>query len=231
MHILELPTSDVTYAIGDIHGRLDLLERALGLIWAHAGARTFQIVCLGDYVDRGPESRGVIDCLMREQTRSALTCLKGNHEAMLLEAVDEGEWSFWLENGGTETIDSYGRQPPPNEHLKWLRRLPVCVRDADRLFVHAGFRPGVALEDQDEEACIWIRGKFLNAYSQELPGHVVHGHTPSHSDKLAMEEPERLPHRTNLDTGACWTGVMAVGVFEPGRPEPTEVFRVRLGDR
>lgn len=227
MRPIDLPPSDVTYAIGDIHGRLDLLERAFELIWAHAGTRAFQIVCLGDYVDRGPDSRGVIDFLMREHERSALTCLKGNHEAMLLEAVEEGEWTHWLDNGGAETIDSYGRQPPPHEHLKWLRRLPVCARDPDRLYVHAGFRPGVALDDQDEEACIWIRGKFLNAYAEELPGHVVHGHTPSHTDKLEMEEPELLAHRTNLDTGACWTGLLAVGVFEPGRAQPVEVFSVR----
>lgn len=227
MRVLDLPLTDLTYAIGDIHGRLDLLQRAFDLIWAHAGARDFQIVCLGDYVDRGPDSRGVIDFLIREQARSALTCLLGNHEAMLLEAVDEGEWSQWLENGGEETVASYGHAAPPAEHLKWLRRLPVCARDPDRFYVHAGFRPRLDMADQDEDACLWIRGKFLNADADELPGHVVHGHTPSHTDKPEMEEPESLPHRTNLDTGACWTGVLAVGVFEPGRAQPVEVLRVR----
>lgn len=227
MHIVDLPETDLTFAIGDVHGRLDLLERAFGLIWAHAGARTFQIVCLGDYIDRGPDSRGVIDFLIQEQPRAPLTCLKGNHEAMLLAAVEEGEWTTWLHNGGEETMASYRGERPPPEHLRWLRRLPVCARDADRLYVHAGFRPGVPLADQEEEACVWIRHKFLIADAHELPGHVVHGHTPVHIDKLAMEQPECLPHRTNLDTGACWTDVLGVGVFEPGRPEPVEVLSVR----
>lgn len=226
MRILDLPKTDLTYAIGDIHGRLDLLEGAFELIRAHAGARSFQIVCLGDYVDRGPDSRGVVDVLMREADRTNLTCLKGNHEAMLLEAVEEGEWSSWLVNGGEQTMTSYDGEIPA-EHVEWLRRLPVCARDADRFYVHAGFRPGVALADQEEAVCIWIRGRFLDADADELPGHVVHGHTPSHIDKLDMERPERLPHRTNLDTGACWTGVLAIGVFETGQAMPVTVLNVR----
>ena len=226
MRILDLPATQLTYAIGDIHGRLDLLERAFDLIRTHAGKQSFQVVCLGDYVDRGPDSRGVVDFLMRETDRTTLTCLKGNHEAMLLEAVEEGEWSGWLNNGGAETMASYNGEIPP-EHVKWLRRLPACARDADRFYVHAGFRPGVALADQEEAVCIWIRGRFLDADAGELPGHIVHGHTPYHIDKLDMERPERLPHRTNLDTGACWTGVLSLGVFEPGQAMPTEMLNVR----
>ncbi len=226
MRILDLPETALTYAIGDIHGRLDLIVRAFDLIWAHAGTRSFQVVCLGDYIDRGPDSRGVIHFLMREQARTALTCLKGNHEDMMLDAIEAGEWSFWLDNGGEETWSSYlGDVPEP--HLAWLRALPVCARDADRLYVHAGFMPGLDLADQDEDACLWIRGRFLNAEASELPGHVVHGHTPQHSDKPEMRFPELLPHRTNLDTGACWTGVLAIGVFEPGRARPFEVLPVR----
>lgn len=226
MRIHDLPRTELTYAIGDIHGRLDLLERAFDLIWAHAGSRGFQIVCLGDYVDRGPDSRGVVEFLMREADCAPLTCLRGNHEAMLLEAVEEGEWSGWLHNGGRETLASYDGEVPAR-HLGWLRDLPGCARDADRFYVHAGFRPGVALADQEEAVCIWIRGRFLDANAADLPGHVVHGHTPYHIDKLDMERPERLPHRTNLDTGACWTGVLSVGVFQPGRPEPSDVLQVR----
>lgn len=226
MRILDLPRTERTYAIGDIHGRLDLLEGAFALIRTHAGGRGFQVVCLGDYVDRGPDSRGVVDFLMREADRTALTCLKGNHEAMLLDAVEQGEWSRWLPNGGEATMASYGIEIP-DAHVQWLRGLPVCARDGDRLYVHAGFRPGVALADQEEAVCMWIRGLFLDADADELPGHVVHGHTPSHPDKLDLAEPERLPHRTNLDTGACWSGVLGVGVFEPGKAEPVEVLRVR----
>jgi serine/threonine protein phosphatase 1 len=228
MRIVDLPATDLTYAIGDIHGRLDLLERAFDLIDAHAGMRRFQVVCLGDYVDRGPDSRGVIDVLRRKAAGPRLTCLKGNHETMMLEALEEGEWSVWLDNGGDETLASYP-DGVPAEHLDWLRDLPICARDADRLYVHAGFMPGASLADQGEEACLWIRGRFLNAEADDLPGHVVHGHTPKHPGKLDMAQPERLPHRTNLDTGACWTGVLSIGVFEPGQAEPVEVFAVRSG--
>lgn len=226
MRIVDLPQTDLSYAIGDAHGCLALLERAFDLIWAHAGTRSFQVICLGDYVDRGPDSRGVVDFLIREQDRTALTCLKGNHEAMMLEAFEEGEWSMWLDNGGVETWGSYLGDVPA-AHLDWLRRLPVLARDADRLYVHAGLMPRLDLSDQDEDTCLWIRGRFLRADAAELPGHVVHGHTPQHTDKLDMAEPERLPHRTNLDTGACWTGVLGVGVFEPGQAEPVEVLLVR----
>ena len=186
------------------------------------------LITLGDHIDRGPHSRAAIEHIMGPPPRGFRRfSLLGNHEAMLIEAVDEGEWTPWLQNGGEETVASYDHARPPVEHLKWLRRLPVCARDADRFYVHAGFRPGVAIVDQDEEACLWIRGKFLNADGRELPGHVVHGHTPVHTDKPEMDQPERLPHRTNLDTGACWTGVLGVGLFEPGRAEPIEILRVR----
>jgi serine/threonine protein phosphatase 1 len=226
MRIVDLPKTHLTYAIGDIHGRLDLLERAFDLMDAYAGARSFQVVCLGDYVDRGPDSQGVIDFLRRKAAHMTLTCLKGNHEAMLLEAFDEGEWTFWLENGGSETLASYP-DGMTAEHLDWMRDLPICARDADRLYVHAGFMPGAGLADQDEDVCLWIRGRFLSADLDELPGHVVHGHTPQHADKPEMAAPERLPHRTNLDTGAVWTGVLSVGVFEPGRAPPAAVLGVR----
>ncbi len=216
----------LTYAIGDIHGRLDLLRQAALKIAAHAGGRAHRIVCLGDYVDRGPDSRGVIEFLMRETAAGRCICLKGNHEAMMLEALRGQQMAFWLRNGGEETLASYGGEVP-RAHLDWLETLPVTLVEADRIYVHAGLRPGRPLAEQDEDSCLWIRERFLRAPAADLPGHVVHGHTPHHADKPAPELPERLAHRTNLDTGAFATGVLVVGVFEADRPGgPIELIEV-----
>ena len=102
--------SDLTYAVGDVHGRLDLLERAFDRMAAHAGGRPHRVIMLGDVVDRGPESAGVIDFLLRRQARADIVCLKGNHEAMMLGALagDEVALRSWLANGGVETLRSYG---------------------------------------------------------------------------------------------------------------------------
>jgi serine/threonine protein phosphatase 1 len=212
-----LPT--FTFAIGDIHGRLDLLDKAQGAIAAHAGEAQHQVICLGDYVDRGPDSKGVVETLMELAAGSSWICLKGNHEDMMIEALrGRGGLRHWLFNGGGETLDSYGGEGAvPAAHLSWLEALPLYYRDAQRLFVHAGVAPGVALEDQDPEAFLWIRDAFLAAPARALPCHVVHGHTPQWRGKPDMRRPERLAHRTNLDTGAVWTGILSVGVFDDGR--------------
>jgi len=217
----------LTYAIGDIHGRLDLLERAAMTIAGHAAGRDYRVICLGDYVDRGPDSRGVIAFLMRETRLGRFVCLKGNHEAMMLEALRGPYMGLWLRNGGEETMASYNGRPQ-DDHLDWLDGLPIMQTEADRIYVHAGLRPGRPLEAQDEESCLWIRERFLRAGADELPGHVVHGHTPYHAGKREPAQPERLPHRTNLDTGAYATGVLVVGVFDPEIPGgPLDLIRVQ----
>lgn len=226
MRPIQLPDTDIVYAIGDIHGRLDLLEQAADMIDAHAGGRSHTVVCLGDYVDRGPDSQGVIEFLIRWDRKGGLVCLKGNHEAMLLDGFGE-ERAFWLGNGGEATLASYGGEIP-REHLIWMQDLPVIARDAHRIYVHAGLMPRLELAEQDEDTCLWIRERFLWAPASALPAHVVHGHTPRHGRKEQPEVPERLAHRTNLDTGAWWTGVLAVGVFDANTPGgPTEILPVR----
>jgi serine/threonine protein phosphatase 1 len=228
----------LTYAVGDIHGRLDLLMRAIEAVEAHGKGHHFRIVMLGDYIDRGPDSRGVIEFLIANATRLKMVCLKGNHEAMMVEAIKSADaklQAHWLRYGGLETMKSYGwtwRRTPdfsivPREHLEWMAARPVTTRDRERIFVHAGLEPEKELHRQDEAACLWIREKFLEANLDKVGLHVVHGHTPEWSRKTRPAEPELLAHRTNLDTGAYYTGVLAVGVFADGAPGgPVELLRI-----
>jgi len=229
----------LTYAVGDIHGRLDLLVKAINAIEAHGAGHQIRIIMLGDYVDRGPDSRGVVEYLIASARRLEMICLKGNHEAMMADAIGSGDpksLSMWIQYGGLETMKSYGwtwRRTPdfsiiPREHLEWMAGLPVSARDGDRVFVHAGLDPDKALDRQDEAVCLWIRDRFLEASLEKVGAHVVHGHTPEWSEKTEAAAPELLAHRTNLDTGAYFTGVLAIGVFAEESPGgPVEVLTVR----
>jgi serine/threonine protein phosphatase 1 len=219
-------TQKLTYAIGDIHGRLDLLLAAAGEIAAHRRGREALVVCLGDYVDRGPASRGVIDFLMRAEAEENWICLIGNHEELMIDAHETGDMDHWFSNGGQETLASYEGDVLP-EHLEWLKGLSWMCTDDHRAFVHAGVMPGEPLEAQDERTCRWIRERFLRAEADELPCHIVHGHTPYHALKPNGSEPELLAHRTNLDTHAYSSGVLTVGVFDPDIPGgPVEVLSI-----
>jgi len=218
------------YAVGDIHGRLDLLLAAFGRIEAHAGTEAARIVCLGDYIDRGPESRGVVERLMAGPRRAGdrLDCLMGNHEDMLLHcAAGGGNTPLWLQNGGDATMASYQRAagrrltPPelPAAHLDWMRRLPLSLETERQVFVHAGLRPGLPIAEQSDHDKLWIREPFLEI-DHDFGKHVVHGHTPS-------RRPELRPFRTNLDTGAFHTGVLSIGVFDADRLDrPVEILQV-----
>jgi serine/threonine protein phosphatase 1 len=212
----------LTFAVGDVHGRFDLLERAADAITSYAAGRPSRVIMLGDYVDRGPDSRAVIEWLMERTAdpEASIICLKGNHESMMAAACGHGvliDW--WCENGGDATLRNYP-DGVPREHVAWLEALPLMARDEHRAFVHAGLMPGFPPDEQDEEACLWIRERFLRA-GDDWGVHVVHGHTPIWDCKPDPSKPELLAHRTNLDTGAFHTGVLTVGVFdheEPGGP-------------
>ncbi|WP_158914554.1 metallophosphoesterase family protein [Caulobacter sp. S45] len=229
----------LTYVVGDIHGRYDLLCQAVERINQHAGGRSGRVVFLGDYVDRGPQSSKVIDSLMVAQRLSAAVCLKGNHEDMMLRAFlgDADEAIYWIHAGGEATLRSYGSQSGlmaamhlvPPTHLDWLRALPTILEDEHRIYVHAGLDPSKPADDQDEHTLLWIRERFLRADPADFAGrkHIVHGHTPEWEGKREAAEPELLAHRTNLDTGAFWTGVLTVGVFDALQPGgPVDVLRV-----
>jgi serine/threonine protein phosphatase 1 len=224
--------------VGDIHGRLDLLLSAVEGISDHVGYAPFRLVCLGDYVDRGPDSRGVIDFLMALQRRWPVVCLKGNHEELMLEAVGDprgGRLDRWLDYGGEQTLASYdlGRDSDlsagiPAEHLRWLASLPSTTGDGRRVYVHAGLMPGAPIHRQKDETFLWIRERFLAARPSEFEAHVVHGHTPRWAGKPDPAAPELLEHRTNLDTGAYATGVLTVGVFDADTPGgPVELITIR----
>jgi serine/threonine protein phosphatase 1 len=231
-------TSPRTYAVGDVHGRLDLLRAAIETISDHVGDRTFRVVFLGDYVDRGPDSRGVVEHLIELQREWPVVCLKGNHEELMLHAVTRhrgGSLRRWLEYGGLQTLASYGLTPDddlaekiPAGHLRWMASLPRSTGDGHRVYVHAGLLPRTPFHRQSEETFLWIRERFLQARDRDFDVHIVHGHTPTWDGKPDPAEPELLSHRTNIDTGAFATGVLTIAVFEAERPGgPVEVLKVR----
>ncbi len=232
------PAGSVVYAIGDVHGCLGRLLALEAMIRADAARRAAGrrvMVLLGDYVDRGPDTRGVLGHLCAPPPPGfERACLAGNHEQLMLGFVDDpAEAGPWLANGGGATLASYGvrgadwlraapaasvlrareelRAALPAAHLAFLRGLRRMHREGDYLFVHAGIRPGIAPEDQDEDDLLWIRQPFLSSNSDHGCV-VVHGHS-------IVEEPEIHPSRIAIDTGAYATGVLTALALEGERVE------------
>jgi serine/threonine protein phosphatase 1 len=214
-----VPPGERVYAVGDIHGRLDLLDRLLDMIAEYETARpcaNSSVIFLGDYIDRGANSREVIERLL-QGIPGGLTAhfLRGNHEAIMLRCL-EGPALFgnWAANGGLATLRSYGvhasfaadartvlgelRHVLPEAHLGFLRGLKMTMEVGDYFFVHAGVRPGVPLANQAEEDCLFIREKFLK-HRDSFGKIVVHGHTP-------VSEPEVFENRIGIDTGSFFSG-------------------------
>jgi serine/threonine protein phosphatase 1 len=213
----------LTFAVGDIHGCIDELRSLLDSCRKTAADAEYDLVLLGDYVDRGPASREVVDYIMREQSKGQLRlrCLRGNHDSMLSLAADcsrtDADLVQWWANGGEATLDSYGVGDPsdlPADHLQWLRSLPFFLHENGRFFVHAGVRPGVSLHTQSEHDMLWIREPFL---SSELwhGALIVHGHTPT-----VHGAPDARANRVNLDTGACFGGPLTAAAFSPDKLSP-----------
>jgi serine/threonine protein phosphatase 1 len=203
------------YSIGDVHGCLDKLSELVRRCYDDAAGQPLRYVFLGDYVDRGPDSRGVVQFLMEfQRARGGQDIfLKGNHEDLMLAAADSEFFEErWLANGGTETLESYDLSSAaeiPVDHLNWLRQLPLFFDDGQRFFVHAGVHPDRPLDQQDEDDLLWIRKPFL-ASEKDYGRLVVHGHTP-----LAGGLPHLRVNRLNLDTGAVFGGPLTAAVFEP----------------
>ena len=122
----------LVYAVGDIHGRFDLLLKAEEAILEHLGDNEGLVIFLGDYVDRGPDSSKVVEYLM-----SKTICLKGNHEDLMVSALESGNYGLWVANGGNATLESYGWDIPKS-HIEWMKNLPLMVTDGHRIYVHAG---------------------------------------------------------------------------------------------
>jgi serine/threonine protein phosphatase 1 len=187
---------------------------------AHRGEREFRLVCLGDYVDRGGQSREVVDLLIEAQAQAPdrIVCLKGNHEEMLLAAAHGGDAEAWLYNGGNTTLTSYAIERAADitpAHLQWFDALPLAITDEHRFFVHAGVRPGVPLQQQSTNDLLWIREPFLSD-PREHGLYVVHGHTP-----IRSRVPELRRNRLNLDTGAYFGGPLTAAVFDESTAGPT----------
>ena len=227
------PPDTVIYAIGDIHGRLDLLAAIHDRVVADARQRSAQnrlVVYLGDYVSRGEDSRRVVDRVLEwlPEGFERIT-LKGNHEDLLLRflAGEPDVGQHWFDYGGHETLASYGvaiadRQARdeasvaalrncfetalPQSHLDFFRSLPASHRAGDYYFVHGGVRPGVPLAEQNEHDCMWIRKSFLDS-DADHGAVVVHGHS-------IFKAPVVRHNRIGIDTGAYRSGVLTCLVLD-----------------
>lgn len=226
--VAAIPPGERVYALGDIHGRLDLLTPLIAAIEADDGARgstETTVVLLGDLVDRGPDSAGVIAAVRRWSETQRIVVLAGNHEEMLLRAHEDGaQMDAFLRYGGFETLVSYGVDPTvlahadpavawhlmraavPETDLQFLRDLPNTVVIGDYLFVHAGIRPGMPLDSQHSDDLRWIREPFLS-HSGDHGYVVVHGHTIG-------EDADIRPNRIGIDTGAYRTGRLTALALE-----------------
>lgn len=218
------------YAIGDVHGCLGHLEMLHDLIaqdLAVRPAKDWRVVHVGDYVDRGPDSAGVVDCLI--QLRAAdrrNVCLLGNHDQMFSASLQgETRWlSLWLEHGGIETLASYGltredleraimdgrdlTEKIPRVHLDFLDGLGHFAHYGDYFFAHAGIDPDHPLDDQDPHDLMWIRDPFLRD-DRDHGAVVIHGHTPVRRIEVRL-------NRIGIDTGACFGGPLSCLVLEDG---------------
>lgn len=233
-----LPDGVRIYAIGDVHGRVDLLDQVFSRIDAHLLAhpvsRPLQIL-VGDYIDRGPASREVLDRLIDRSKSHEMVFLKGNHESFIFEFLRHPatlrEWSMM---GGRETLMSYGLKPPlnadaatqtelsialgaalPKSHRMFLGSLQSSFTCGGFFFAHAGVKPRVPLTKQREEDLLWIRDDFL-LYEEDFGKIVVHGHTP-------VREVDIRPNRINIDTGAYATGLLSCVVIEGSNIAPLEL--------
>lgn len=217
------------YVVSDIHGRSDLLDDAFARIdadRARAPAPESVEVFLGDYIDRGPDSKGVLDRLVARRRERRLVTLAGNHEQVLLNVLKRpDQLDFWARNGGFETLMSYGITVPtridvnaaeplvaalaqalPDPHRDFLQSLEDSFSCGGYFFAHAGVRPGVPLDQQSRQDLLWIRNEFLESH-QDFGAVVVHGHTP-------VQQVEFRPNRINIDTGAYITNMLSCLVLE-----------------
>lgn len=216
------------YAIGDVHGCIEPLEAVHEWIEADLKAsppEDYRIIHVGDYMDRGPDSRGVLDFLIeRSAGDGRLVNLLGNHDLMfaLARTPDSRMRRIWIGNGGVETLDSYDltldqfldmlssgegvSSRIPDEHFAFIEDLPASIRFGDYIFVHAGIKPGVPLDRQSPDDLLWIREPFLRD-GREHEGVIVHGHTP-------VRRVDVRANRIGIDTGAVFGGHLTCLVLD-----------------
>jgi serine/threonine protein phosphatase 1 len=190
--------------VSDIHGEGHRLLQALKAADYEPG--NDRLFLLGDYIDRGTDSKVTVDIVRRLVADGAIA-LRGNHDTMPgIVRRDTGYFEWWVRNGGKSTIDSYGGKMPPDDVIDWLESLPLYHEEPDYILVHAGLEPGVPLAEQAEEALLWIREEFLNGYTGKR---VIFGHTPTMNLHQTWE-PWVQVDKTGIDTGAAYDGKLTV---------------------
>ena len=227
-----IPDGVRIYAISDIHGHVDLLDNVFVRLDRHLAKYPIKRpihVFLGDYIDRGPTSRSVIDRLIERSSNHESVFLKGNHEELLIEFLKNPlVLDQWRHFGALETLVSYGLKPAaqitpklrdqlamelaavlPASHNAFFSQLQSSYECGEYFFAHAGVRPGVALDQQNERDLLWIREEFLE-HKEKFDKIIVHGHSP-------VSKLEILPNRINIDTGAYATGLLTCLMIEDGR--------------
>ena len=211
---------EFTFVVSDIHGRVDLLQKCITAIESYSDSG--KVIFTGDYIDRGPNSKEVLDLLITGPTKEGWTWefIRGNHEDLLLDAFKGINQELWIMNGGNATLDSYGDGNFDLIPFEWLENLPRLLWDDLRVYVHAGVDETVPLEEQDPNVTQWAR--YRKGDNIGYNGrHVVHGHTPQ------KHGPELYEKRTNLDTGGVFTGNMVVGVFNNKVGKPIDLLYVK----
>lgn len=218
-----------TYALSDIHGCLDKLQRLVARCEADAKTERARFAFLGDYIDRGPDSRGVVEYLIafqRSRPSDVICCLCGNHEDLALAAIDDpDEIAQWtVHNNGDKTLRSYGVSQPselPAQHVDWMRALATHHDDGLRFFVHAGIDPSRPLNRQDRHDLLWMREPFLSD-PRDHGRFIVHGHTP-----VRGGQPDLRKNRVNIDTGAVMGGPLTAAIFDDGTAGPIGFLQER----
>lgn len=227
--LIENDPETALVAIGDVHGCRDLLVDLIAKIERKMAGQAFRTVFLGDYIDRGPDSRGVIEELLAYRARRPDTVfLKGNHEQAMLDFLaSPADSEAWLSWGGEETMASYGisvetplnlpllqialARALPDAHFDFLMSLQLCHREQDFVFVHAGLNPDRPIDQQQEDDMLWIRDRFFDGGAGRFDNlTVVHGHTP-------VRRAQDLRWRVNVDTGAVWSRRLSAVVLKGGR--------------
>jgi serine/threonine protein phosphatase 1 len=235
----------ITYAVGDLHGRFDLLQKA----WKAANTDLLkrsidgQFIILGDMIDRGPETSqliGWVRSVMSEPNPTLkLLAIRGNHEDIMLKCIQNPSYyniNWWFGNGGYQTMQSYGWRDGLDvvpfsssvlEDARWLLTLPYYYETERQVFVHAFAEPGIPMADQDpgvmtwvcyDEAYKWPNGATRPLKESDYHKHVVHGH------EQWADGPKLLKTRTDLDTFAWYTGRLAIGVFDDSQGEPIDIL-------
>ncbi|WP_166141614.1 metallophosphoesterase family protein [Methylosinus sp. RM1] len=223
-----LPPDLRIYAVGDIHGRADLLDKLARRIEEERASAPSAVltIFLGDYIDRGLQSSTVVDWLSRGDFPTPFLALRGNHEEIFMRFLEDASvLESWRRFGGIETLHSYGVEVSsimrgkgyeearralsarlPDAHRRFIQETPLTASYGDYFFCHAGAKPGVPLDAQRAEDLLWIREEFLS-FRGAWEKMIVHGHTP-------VSEPDILPNRINVDTGAFATSILTALVLE-----------------